>query len=511
MTMKSRRANPDPRRKDRSAQLAPWRGPAQRVVPASPALTLVEMLIVVVILGLAMVLALPSRASTARTQLRAALRIVQSDVYTMQSLARAAPPGDIYAMIMHYPDAPLVETWRPDIATALVQVSTGGCCVGGDCWDNQSQEYCLSEGGKYLGDDKSCLLYGKGNCTIADPPTAGQVDSALDFLPALTIEGTFDWPNASPAPAEPWPGTPGGTAFESPGSTDGNMDSFYSCGVIRNVDTVDEVFVELTRPDGQYSWDWLSQQSPPDAPLVETWRPDIATALVQVSTGGCCVGGDCWDNQSQEYCLSEGGKYLGDDKSCLLYGKGNCTIADPPTAGQVDSALDFLPALTIEGTFDWPNASPAPAEPWPGTPGGTAFESPGSTDGNMDSFYSCGVIRNVDTVDEVFVELTRPDGRPWNFNFEDQGLHLVTIAEGNSSDFYSQERALRFDHLGKPSRNVLFALQADKQSLAVAVSTSGELYWNIVTTNKGGKGKPDKKKPGKKGLGKANGGKKKSK
>ena len=94
---------------------------------------------------------------------------------------------------------------------------------------------------------------------------------------------------------------------------------------------------------------------------------------------------------------------------------------------------------------------------------------------------------------------------------ESLDLLLPTVAEGNSSDFYSQERALRFDHLGKPSRNVLFALQADKQSLAVAVSTSGELYWNIVTTNKGGQGKPDKKKPGKKGLGKANGGKKKIK
>ena len=314
-------------------------------------LTLVELLIVVIILGLMLVLALPSRATTARTQLQAALRIIQSDAFTTQALARAAPPGDVYSMIMHYPDAPLVEAWRPD----------------------------------------------------------------------------------------------------------------------------------------------------------------IAGALAQVSTGGCCVGGDCWDNQLQEYCLSEGGKYLGDDKSCLLYGKGNCTIADPPTAGQVDSALDFLPALTFEGTFDWPNASSAPAEPWPGTPGGIAFESPGSKDGNKESFYSCGVIRNADTADEVFVELTRPDGRSWNFNFASQGLHLVTIAQGNSSDFYSQERALRFDHLGKPSRNVLFALEADKQSLAVAVSTSGELYWNIVTTNKGGKGKPDKKKPGKKGLGKTNGGKKKIK
>ena len=111
------------------------------------ALTLVELLIVVIILGLMLVLALPSRATTARTQLQAALRIIQADVFTMQALARAAPPGDVYSMIMHYPDAPLVDAWPADMSGALVQVSTGGCCVGGDCWDNQLQEYCLLEGG----------------------------------------------------------------------------------------------------------------------------------------------------------------------------------------------------------------------------------------------------------------------------------------------------------------------------------------------------------------------------
>ena len=41
------------------------------------AVTLVELLIVVVILGLALVLALPSQASTARAQLMGALRIIQ--------------------------------------------------------------------------------------------------------------------------------------------------------------------------------------------------------------------------------------------------------------------------------------------------------------------------------------------------------------------------------------------------------------------------------------------------
>ena len=152
-----------------------------------------------------------------------ALRIIQADVYTMQSLARAAAPGEIYAMIMHYPDAPLVEAGRLDMSTALVQVSTGGCCVGGDCWDNQTPEYCSSEGGFYLGDNNSCLLYDKGNCTIADPPTLGEVDSALQSLPDLPYAGTLEFPNDSPALPAPWPGTRRGPDFESAGGLDGNL------------------------------------------------------------------------------------------------------------------------------------------------------------------------------------------------------------------------------------------------------------------------------------------------
>ncbi len=215
------------------------------------AFTLVELLIVVVILGLALVLALPSRASTARAQLLGALRIIQADVYTMQSLARAAPPEEIYAMIMHYPDAPLVDAGRLDMSTAIAQVSTGGCCVGGDCWDNQTPDYCSAEGGQYLGDSSSCLLYDKGNCTIADPPTLDQVDSALQYLPQLPYAGTLESPNASPAPAAPWPGTPGGPDFASAGNKDGDQESFYSCGIIRDADTPDETYSELTRPDGR--------------------------------------------------------------------------------------------------------------------------------------------------------------------------------------------------------------------------------------------------------------------
>ena len=68
------------------------------------AVTLIELLVVIVILGILATLALPSRSSMGRTQLLAALRIIQADVGTMQSLARSAPAGDIYAMIMHHPD-----------------------------------------------------------------------------------------------------------------------------------------------------------------------------------------------------------------------------------------------------------------------------------------------------------------------------------------------------------------------------------------------------------------------
>ncbi len=82
---------------------------------------------------------------------------------------------------------------------------------------------------------------------------------------------------------------------------------------------------------------------------------------------------------------------------------------------------------------------------------------------------------------EVFIELTRPDGRPWNFDFTQQGLDLVTTGSVASPGFYSAERALRFDHLGRPSRNVLFSLLPEDQTLAIAFTTSGELRWSLDT------------------------------
>ena len=59
---------------------------------------------------------------------------------------------------------------------------------------------------------------------------------------------------------------------------------------------------------------------------------------------------------------------------------------------------------------------------------------------------------------------------------------MVTIGTAGSPDFYSVERALRFDHLGRPSRNVLFSLLAEDLTLAVTITTAGEVRWSLDAT-----------------------------
>lgn len=93
-----------------------------------------------------------------------------------------------------------------------------------------------------------------------------------------------------------------------------------------------------------------------------------------------------------------------------------------------------------------------------------------------------GIIRNADTPGETFAELTRPDGRPWTLDFAQQGLDLVTIGTAGSPEFYSVERALRFDHLGRLSRNALFSLVAENQTLAVTITTTREVRWSLNAT-----------------------------
>ncbi len=300
------------------------RNGANTLASSRAAVTLIEMLIVITILSILLVLAIPSPSSMAQTQLLAALRIIQADVKTMQSLARSAAPDEIYAMIMHYPNAPVAEATPLDPARALAYgPPTGACCIGATCADNLTKSDCSGSGGTYLGKDTTCTEFAYF-C----------IDGGL---PTLTEE----------------------------------------------------------------------------------------------------------------------------------------TIA---------TALDLIPEIVYEGTVEWPNSSPAAAAPWPGSPGGPAFDAVGTADGDDSSFYRCGIIRNADTPSETFAELTRPDGRPWTFDFAQQGLDLVTIGTAGSPDFYSVERALRFDHLGRPSRNVLFSLVAEDQTLAVTITTAGEVRWSLDAT-----------------------------
>ncbi len=282
------------------------------------ALTIVELLIVVVILGLMLVLALPSRAGSARAQLMVALQIIQADVYTLESMARAAPPDEIYAMIMHHPDAPVADAAPSTAQFALAYVVKGACCIKTSCEDGLTESNCISAGGTYGSD------------------------------------GTF--------------------------CSDGSM---------------------------------------------------------------------------------------------------NCTSSAPPTESDALTIFDTIPTLSYDGTFDSPNLPPDPPPAWPGTLGGADFPPAGAPDGDPSSFYSCGVIRDADTPDETFVELTRPDGRPWNFDFAQESLDLVTLGPVKSPGFYSQTRALRFDHLGRPSRNVLFSLVADNHMLAITITTGGKVFWSL--------------------------------
>lgn len=288
------------------------------------AVTLIEMLIVITILSILLVLAIPSRSSMAQTQLLAAVRIIQADVKTMQSLARSAAPDEIYAMIMHYPNAPVAAATPLDPARALAYgPPKGACCIGTTCAENLTKSGCSDNGGTYLGKDTTC--------------------TELSYF---------------------------------------------------------------------------------------------------------CIDG------------------------------GLPTITEESIA----AALDLIPEIVYEGTVEWPNGAPAAATPWPGSSGGPAFDAVGPTDGDGSSFYRCGIIRNADTPDETFTELTRPDGRPWTFDFALQGLDLVTIGTAGSPDFYSVERALRFDHLGRPSRNVLFSLLAEDLTLAVTITTAGEVRWSLDAT-----------------------------
>lgn len=97
---------------------------------------------------------------------------------------------------------------------------------------------------------------------------------------------------------------------------------------------------------------------------------------------------------------------------------------------------------------------------------------------------SCALAQEppTDTPGETFAELTRPDGRPWTLDFAQQRLDLVTIETAGSPEFYSVERALRFDHLDRPSRNALFSLVAKDQRLAVTITTAGEVRWSLDAT-----------------------------
>lgn len=285
------------------------------------AVTLIELLVVIVILGILATLALPSRSNMGRTQLLAALRIIQADVGTMQSLARSAPAGDIYAMIMHHPDAPLVQAdfVAPPVAYVFAPPS-GACCLGEICTDSLTKTDCQDTGGWYVKNNTLCT-------------------------------------------------------------------------------------------------DVVSQ---------------------------------CIDATVQ-----------------------------PVLAPEVQAALDTIPEIVVAGTTDWPNNSPPTLVAWPGTSGGPGFEAVGSADGDQRSFYRCGIIRNADTASETFVELSRPDGRPWTFDFAERGLDLVRIGNDTAPGFYSSERALRFDHLGKPSRNVLFSLEAEDLIMAVSITTAGEVLWTL--------------------------------
>ncbi|MCH8912822.1 MAG: hypothetical protein IIA33_04555 [Planctomycetes bacterium] len=97
---------------------------------------------------------------------------------------------------------------------------------------------------------------------------------------------------------------------------------------------------------------------------------------------------------------------------------------------------------------------------------------------------SCALAQEppTDTPGETFAELPRPDGRPWTLDFAPQRLDLVTIQTDGSPDFYSVERSLRFDHLDRPSRNALFSLVAENQTLAVTITTTREVRWSLDAT-----------------------------
>lgn len=216
----------------------------------------------------------------------------------------------------------------------------------------------------------------------------------------------------------------------------------------------------------------------PYAPVADAAAPPAQFALAFVAKGACCIKTGCADGLSESDCISAGGTYRGDGSFCVDESL-SCTSSAPPTADDALSIFDSIPILSYDGTIDSPNLPPEPPPAWPGTPGGADFPPAGAPDGDPSSFYSCGVIRDADTPDETFVELTRPDGRPWNFDFAQESLDLVTLGPVKSPGFYSQTRALRFDHLGRPSRNVLFSLVADKHMLAITITTSGKVFWSL--------------------------------
>jgi len=79
-----------------------------------------ELVIVVVIIGLIAVLALPRSSGIAQTQLQAATDMMRTDLHTIRTLAKTVPPGQVLAIIMHYPHAPVTDAGHPDMWDALV-------------------------------------------------------------------------------------------------------------------------------------------------------------------------------------------------------------------------------------------------------------------------------------------------------------------------------------------------------------------------------------------------------
>ncbi|MCG3137900.1 MAG: hypothetical protein HJJLKODD_01755 [Phycisphaerae bacterium] len=438
--------------------------------------TLVELLIVIVVLAIVATLVLPSFNSPAIAELPLAVQTITSEIHALQALARSAPEGEIYALIMHYPNSPVVYRYPAHIDSALAMSGgprllymnitadvypslhsllllqdepSGACCSGEECQETSLND-CEDNGGLFHegipclpglcegeleGEEGACCI--SGNCV-----TLNELDCAVQSGCYL-----------------------GDTQAEC---RQNSCDACTGDGPAVCCLPDDSCNPALTREDctaagGEY--------------LGENYKQCV-TDICEASrgVGVCCLADEsCSETETELDCVYNGGTYLGElsadfDCSCPYTGcpdpENRCLTAEIPDEMVISSSeLDFY-----DGTPDAPNPQESHevnCDLYPCIEGCDCPEE-GVPDTEKTSYYLCGKF-----VNEAFVPLERSDGE-WKVGLGYDGadfenVHIV------SSDFYSETRALRFYPDGRPSREVNFILGvtgSDCQA-EVTVYTSG--------------------------------------